>query len=373
MAFDTINTSTKSSTGQSYDNQYDVQRNRVRDEEAKKRKLEQEALQRALASRGFGAGTGFTEAQQNQLQQSSLAGERSRLRDIDINQLSAGEAAAEAEKGRTWQTGERLGTQEYSTGERLGQQQYGTAERLGQERYGTSERLGQQQYGTSERLGQQQYGTSERLGQEAYQAAEANKDRQIKLQGMADEMTKFASEQDFKYWAQESGYSEAEADRAWKTSERTGQEAYQSTEADLARNYEWDFTAFKNMLSQGNIDYAQAIEDNTAAIKLRTDYLFAAGQNGTKVNTNNLSQIEQDAYRLGQEGGKKELLDQFVTNSINSTNTAITTMVEHPELMPKIYEQFDKLNLVMQMISDNVPISDIQKFIKTIETTSKEK
>ena len=44
-------------------NQYDLQRQRVRDEEAKNRKLQQEAMQRSLAGRGFAGGTGVAEAQ----------------------------------------------------------------------------------------------------------------------------------------------------------------------------------------------------------------------------------------------------------------------------------------------------------------------
>lgn len=310
-------------------NQYDLQKQKVRDEEQQRRKLEQDALQRRLASRGFTAGSGYTESQQRKSDIENLAGERTRLRDIDISQLAAGEQAAEAEKNRQWQTGERIGSQGFQTQERLGTQDFTAGERKATQKFQTGERVGSEEASSRQQ-------TSERLGKQQYEATEAEKQRQyeggFKQQEINQAATEFASKLDFDYWAQQSGYSENEANRAWQERQGTLERNAAATEAEAQRAFNWDMTNLQNQLSQSNMTLEQAIANDTASLKNRTDLMFALGTNGTNVDTSNLSQVEKDAYELGKAGKAKQEYDMWLEGEKTKRDQSIVTLAENPGL-----------------------------------------
>lgn len=341
MAFNTVDTSTKTSTGQSYGNQYDLQKTAVRDEEAKRRKLEQEALQRQLASRGFGAGSGFAEASQNKLQQSNLAGERARLMGIDVNQLSAAEAANEAQKNREFTTSEREGSQAYGTQERLGTQGFQTQERLGQEKYGTQERLGTQGFQTQERLGTQAYGTQERLGAEAYGNKQFEQEMGLKRQALDDAANQFNSKLDFDYWAQNAGYTEAERDRAWKDQQNVKNQNFSLVQDEIRNANTQDLAILNTQLSQSTLNYQNIIANNNAALKSRTDLMFTMGANGTPLDEGTISKLtplEQDAYNMGIQGKYKSDYDAFIKNETDLRNQQVLSLATDPKLADRIKE-----------------------------------
>jgi hypothetical protein len=332
MAFD-VNTSTKTSTGQNYSNQYDLQRQKIREEEQKRKKQEQAALQRALASRGFTAGSGFTEAQQRNLAADQRAEEKNRLSKIDVNQLSAAEAAAEAERARRYGTSERLGTQEFQTSEAQAAREAAAAETERARRYGTSERLGTQAYQTGEREATQEY------------------EGAFRQQDLDQAATEFASQMDFDYWATQAGYTDSEKQRAWQERQNTLVQNATALENEAQRSYEWDLTQLQNQLNQSNMTLQETIDNNTAALKNRVDLLYAAGQlasrGGKEYDVSNLSQQEQDAYELGRLGVVKEDADQYYSDLTKLRDSLIVNAVEDEDTISTIQEIFNQYFEVM--------------------------
>lgn len=315
VPFNNFDTSTKTSTGQSYNNQYDLQKTAVRDEEAKRRKLEQDALQRQLASRGFGAGSGFAEGAQNQLQQSNLAGERARLMGIDVNQLSAAEASNEADRARNWQTGERQGSQEFQTGERQGT-----------ETYNSSEANKNRAFTTGEREGTQTFQTGERLGAEKFQGGQFDQEIALKNKALDDAANQFASKLDFDYWAQNAGYDEADRARAWEEVQKTKERNFTVQQDEVKYQNTQDLAILGEELAQGRLTLQDTMARNSAALKTRTDLMFNIGANGTELDPDvydTLSQLEKDSYNSGIQGKSKEDYDAFIKDQIDLRNQKV--------------------------------------------------
>jgi len=82
-------------------NQYDVQRKQIQEQERRSREAQNQALQRRLAGSGFTRGSGMLEAQEARQEQAGKEQEAARLGQVDVAQLAAQQATQEAEAGRT--------------------------------------------------------------------------------------------------------------------------------------------------------------------------------------------------------------------------------------------------------------------------------
>lgn len=305
--------STALSTGRQATNQYDIQRQNIRDEEQRRRKEEQDALQRRLASRGFGAGTGYTETQQMKTDIASREGERQRLSGVDVSQLASQEAADEAERQRQWQTGERTGSEEAAA------------------RAAEAGRTWQ---------------TGERTGTQTWQSTEALQDRALRQQEIDNAAANAQSRQDFDYWAAQAGYTDAERQRAWEERQSALQREAATGEAEAQRSWETEMAGYRTSLERGTLQLQDQMDTNRAATKTHMDYLFQLGATGIPIDTSGMNQMELDAYGMGRSGKAKEDYDKYIDNKIGLRDQLILTLVESPELkndITTLWNKFEEL------------------------------
>lgn len=144
--------------------------------EGRQLQQEQDALSRRFAAIG-GLGSGASiKADQMASQESS--------RRLSQGKQALGVAEAderfkqeEIEKGRAFQTSERVGSQDFAAGQAVLQRQFQTGERLGSQDFAAGQAGLQRQFQTGERLGSQEFQTGERLGGQQYASDEAQKQR----------------------------------------------------------------------------------------------------------------------------------------------------------------------------------------------------
>jgi hypothetical protein len=334
-------------------NQYDVRRQAIRDEETKRRKAEQEAMQRRLASRGFTAGTGYAESQQRKAEEEAMAGERGRLQGVDIEQLAAGERSTEAARAREWQTGERVGAQSAASEEARAARGWQTGEsEAAAARAANEARLGRE-WQTGE-AGAARGWQSEEAGRgREFTAQQAEKEREIAWAGLEQRQqeidnaaTEFVSKLDFDYWATESGFSEAERERAWQERQNTIARNAASVETALDREWRTEMLGYEDILLRGRMELSDVLETQQAALKNRTDYLYQLGQSNTPVDTSDLSSIEKDAYEMGKTGRAYEDYQKYIIDQTTLRNQLVLTLAEAPELkddITSIWKEFESL------------------------------
>jgi hypothetical protein len=162
--------------------EFDLARNRAKQQEASNLKGQKDALARRAAQLGGGPSGAF-------IKQEQIAGDESAKRlgqaneGIDAMQAQEQRRLNEIEQGQKFVTGERLGSQdfgaaqakigrEFTTSERMGSQDFGAAQaKIGRE-FMTSERLGSQDFSRLERLGSQDFASAERLGSQDFSRGE---------------------------------------------------------------------------------------------------------------------------------------------------------------------------------------------------------
>lgn len=314
-------------------NAYDLQRQKIRDEEQNRRKQEQAALQRRLAGRGFTAGTGYAETQQAQTDIAARQGERNRLGDVDIAEAGAGEQRAENERQRTWQTGERVGSQEFQGG------QNAEVRRL-QERQLTSE---EQQQAFAQGMTREQFAEQKLQNLRGYGLAVEDVNQR---QQQIDDAARNADNQlEFDYWATQAGYSDAERQRAW--AERQGVLERTDAAAVNRENQEFQaaFAEFSEMLTRGRMELENSINVANAGLKMRTDSLYNLGLAGEQINTANLSPLEVDAYNMGLAGKSKGDYDLAIQDQIQKRNLMIVTSIEDDKTKSDIIDMWDTFNI----------------------------
>lgn len=88
----------------------------------------------------------------------------------------------EAERGRRFQTSERLGGEAFRTGEREAGQRFVTGERIGGQEFRTGEREAGQEFTSEENEAMRKWESGERLTQREWQAAQSVLDRQAQVE-----------------------------------------------------------------------------------------------------------------------------------------------------------------------------------------------
>lgn len=161
--------------------QFDYLRNKAQQQSTVQSQQEEEALKRRLATTGA-LNTGAAVKQQGIQSDNAIARREQALQDIDFQEQAAKQQQDEIEKGRQFQTSERMGSQGFAS-EQAG---------LGRQ-FQTSERLGSQQFGTSERLGSQGFASAQQTGQQQFVSGESAIDRAARL---ASEQATMKQQQD---------------------------------------------------------------------------------------------------------------------------------------------------------------------------------
>jgi len=337
-------------------NQYDLQRQRVRDEEAKNRKLQQEAMQRSLAGRGFAGGTGFAEAQTNKADIEAREGERQRLGGIDIAEAGAEEQRAEAERARTWQTGERVGSQEFAGGQAAEERKFQTGEREGTQTWQASQNAEVNRL-TERRLTAEEQAEARRMGLSEDQFAE-QKLQNVREYGLSleesnqrqlqidDAAAQAQSKLDFDYWSKEAGFADADRERAWQERQGALEREEVSAENREAREFQLSLSGYQDLLTRGRMELQDTLETNQAAVKTRTDLMYQYGVSNTPVDTTNLTQLEKDSYEMGKSGRGYEDMQKYISDQTTLRNQIVLTLAEAPELkddITAIWKEFDDL------------------------------
>jgi hypothetical protein len=303
-------------------NSYDLQRQKVRDEEQNRRKQEQAALQRRLAGRGFTAGSGYTESQQAQTDIAARQGERTRLGDVDIAEAGAGEQRAENERQREWMGGQNSETRKLEE-RRLtnDEKQQAWAQGMTEDQFVEQKLQNLRGYGLEvEGLNQRQ-------------------------QEIDDAANNFSNKLEFDYWATEAGYSDADRQRAW--AERQGTlERNAATETNREnQDFQAAFAEFGELLARGRMELENTINIENAGLKMRTDSMYNLGLSGEKINTENLSPIESDAYNMGLAGKSKSDYDFMIQDQISKRNLMIVTSIEDEGTKSDIIDMWDTFNI----------------------------
>lgn len=370
------------------DQQYNLQRSQVMAQEGEKARAAQAAMQRMLNTRGFGAGSGFNEAQSRKtaVELARNAGER--LGQLDVAQFGAQAQSAEAEKARQWQTGESmrgeklqrdmqdanltaaeiqqlndiasregLAAAENALQERMqgadiiSRQQMQGADIVSKERMQGAE-LGSRKELQMQDIGFQQWAQKEKAktekelqaggiqGQKELQAGEiASQERMTKAKndlailmqkGELDSAEKIqAARLSFDVWneqaARDTAVSEAEKNRIADMTKLLNSQAFQS-----------EFAILQNEIDIGTMDYQNLIARDNHAYKTRLDALQAAGMNNQPVDVSKLTQAEQDAYTMGKTGRSYSDYNKFVDDQTSLRNQLVLTLVEDPKLSDKI-------------------------------------
>jgi hypothetical protein len=147
--------------------EFELMRRRIREQQNQATAQQQQQSARQFASLG-NLQSGAAQKQQQLIAQQGEQQAGQRLADVDINQAQVVRQQAEAEKGRTFQTSERLGGQDFSAQQAGLQRVFQTGEREAGQKFATGERLGGQQFATSERLGGQAFMSQQQLAQNKF-------------------------------------------------------------------------------------------------------------------------------------------------------------------------------------------------------------
>lgn len=199
-------------------NPYELQRKRVSQETAATGAQENEALKRRFARMGGGLQGGAYIKAQERLSGMQEQNKQKALESVDIQESLAQEQKDEAERGRQFARGERLGSQEFASGESAIGRRFASEEAEKGRGWQSGEAEKQRGWQTGERIGAQDFAKGEREGAQAFSS-----------------------------WREDIGRgfqrSEREAAQQFARGEREGAQAYGSWREDINRGWQ-----------QGNID-----------------------------------------------------------------------------------------------------------------------
>ncbi len=192
------------------DRRYSLMRQQVAETEGQARQQEVEALRRRFASMGAQNSGAALKTEQN-VNRAGAQRLQQAYGQLDINRLGEEQAmeeaqkqrdwgSTEAEKGRTFATGERLGGQAFMSGEAEKGRSFATSERLGgqtfmsgeaekQRGFATSERERGQEFLAGENVLQRQYGTREREASQIFSSAQVDKQLAAQLSNLLKQIT----------------------------------------------------------------------------------------------------------------------------------------------------------------------------------------
>jgi hypothetical protein len=158
--------------------EFDLARNRAKQQEASNLKGQKDALARRAAQLGGGPSGAF-------IKQEQIAGDESAKRlgqaneGIDAMQAQEQRRLNEIEQGQKFVTGERLGSQDFGAAQAKIGREFMTSERLGSQDFSRLERLGSQDFASAERLGSQDFSRGERLEAQDFGAGQAKLARDL--------------------------------------------------------------------------------------------------------------------------------------------------------------------------------------------------
>jgi len=233
---------------------FDIQRSQVEGQAEQEKQRARQAFEEQMASQGIAKGSGIYESQLREFDVNSRKELGSRLGSVNLSEAQALEARREAELGRTQQTKERLGTQDFAAAQsELGRLQQ------------TSERLGTQDFAA----------VQEDLNRSLTQSIETGK-LTMQAAQLAQEGAKFDNEMQFKKYALDSGYEENDIQRAWQEIEASKDRVAQT---DIQKN-ELDFKTWATQagFDENEVDRSWKEIQNSQALQHEADLLGISNQ-----------------------------------------------------------------------------------------------
>jgi hypothetical protein len=359
---------------------YDLQRQRIQDEERKRQKAQQEALQRRLSTSGFQQGSGQTELQSRRLQQEMSEEERARLRDVDIVQAQLEEQARQAEMGRGLtreqmaQQSEQFGQTQGLTREQMAQQagQFGLTQE--QERYlqgqqiteaqraqqATIQAAQQQQQKQIEHESKMEQGRltatyAQIASTEGIAAAERDLQSKLASDEMAQRKAEYEGQMGYQYtaltqdaaqFARSMGLQEAEAQRAadqfaqqmaWEQQSYYDTQNFAMTQQYMDQRFQKDLASINNQYATGLVELESSLKMDEEGKRLQWDALYRRGLNGEVVNTSKMSPNELAAYQSGLSGARKDEYDRRMQEQLDLRNNMIINASE-PEVVDRVLD-----------------------------------
>lgn len=370
---------------------YDLQRQRIQDEERRNQRRQQEALQRRLSTSGFNQGSGQTELQSRRLQQELSQQERNRLRDVDIVQAQLEEQARQAELGRGLtreqmaqqagqfeasqaQQAEQFGATQGLTREQMAQQasQFGLTQE--QERYLQGQAIAEQQRAqqatiqAAQQQQQKQIEHEQKMEQgrltatyaqiastEGIAAAERDLQANLAADEMAQRKAEFtanmgyqytALEQDAAQFAREMGLAESEAQRAadqfatqmaWERTKLTETQNFALSQQVMDQNFQTNLARINNEYATELVNLESTLRMDEEGKRLQWDALYRRGLNGEVVDTSRMSPNELAAYQSGLSGARKDEYDRRMQEQLDLRNNMIINAAE-PEVVDRVLD-----------------------------------
>lgn len=159
-------------------NPYELQRKRVAQESQATSSQENEALKRRFARMG-GLQSGSYIKAQERLSGMQEQNKQKALESVDVQESLAQEQKDEAERGRQFARGERLGSQEFASGESALARRFATQEREGSQQFQLGYLGKQQDFTRGEREASQAFASKERGEAQDYAATQAELGRRF--------------------------------------------------------------------------------------------------------------------------------------------------------------------------------------------------
>jgi len=322
--------------------QYDLIRERIQGEEARNQQAQQEQIKQNLASKGLGAGTGFGEKalQKAQLEQQRI--QAGRLGEVDVAQAAAQEQRDEAERTRTFQSGQAEMDRQLSRDVEQGRLTMQEKDMALQATQFTSKQefdtwSTQQGFTAQER--DNAWNAAQATQEQQVKRDEANVDRQLTLQveqgkisqqdkQMAMDAAKFTSQQQYDTWATQQGLTAQERQNAWDAAKQTSTQQFEQTERQATQAFDTALTSMKNDFETGRMNLEDQIADKNKLDVALSDAAFKLGAMGTatQVEIDKMSDLEKASYLAGQSGMGYEQYSQDREDRVAYRNALITRL-----------------------------------------------
>lgn len=344
-------------------NQYDIQRKQIRDDESRIRTDKKKAMERQLAGSGMTRGSGVLEAQTARQDQELGRQEQQRLSGVDYAQLQATDQERQAEEARKLER-EKMSQQEsqFQTTTGIGSEQFGQTLGFQREQLGTQTLLEREKMSQDARLerGRQTLQYSEMASREGVAAAERQLNWDISVQRHEEEVEErkqkysLAHEQlreDAAQFGLRLGFDREEAMRSskehadqliWEKEKYSEDSEWRKESYYNDQIFQEGMKKLENDLAEGRMTLQDAMDNANLAQKAKTDSLYTRGLNNETIDITKLSPIEVSAYNMGRAGWTKEEYDRSV-DSRNALRDSMVVNAAEPDVVSRIamiFQQF---------------------------------
>lgn len=281
--------------------------------------------------------SGLEAAASRGLQNSSIAAGAAQRAALDYAMPLVGHAqdTFNQREHRGWQTGERLGSQDWQSGERAldrthdftmqdNRQSWQSGESALDRDWRTGERLGQQEWQSGESALDRDWRTDERLGQQAWQSGESAIDRDWRT--------------DERLGTQDWQSGEAAVDRDWRSNEALRDRDWRSLEAQLDRS----FTAEEREAVQAWQSGESALSREQQVIMANLQEEMNRAQREWSAEQSQLDRDQQLTMAevqnwLSNEAFMRDFNAQLATMPINNTANLLNFIAQQAITNPEIY------------------------------------